>query len=73
MIWPWVMPYSTVDFGVWVTCPFRSKLPYRPLGLVLVVEKLDECVRWVAIRSLRIGRGGARGCNDFLDNGLVGR
>ena len=73
MIWPWIMSYPTVDFGVWIACPFGAKLPYCPFGLVLIIEELDECICRISICPLRVGGGRTGGCNDFLDNGLVGR
>ncbi len=64
MVWPWVVPYSSVNFGVWVPCALGTELPYSPVGAMFIIEKFDECVCRVAIGSLRIGGGGTRRSND---------
>lgn len=55
MVWPWVVPYSMVDFRVRVARALGAELPYCPVGAVLVVEKFDEGVRRVAVGSLWVG------------------
>lgn len=65
VVWPWVMPYPAVDFGVWVPSAFGPEFPYRPMGTMFVVEELDEGVGRVAVGSLGEGRGGTRGCDDY--------
>ena len=67
MIWPWEMSYSIVDLAIRVACAFSSKLPYRPFGAMFVVKEFDEGVSWVAVSALRVCRGRAGCCNDWLD------
>ena len=55
MVRPWEMLYSIVDLTVRVAGPFSAKLPYGPIGAMLIVQKLDEGISWVAVGALRIG------------------
>lgn len=63
MIWPWIMVYVAVDFGVGISCPFCAELPYCPVCFVFVVKELHKSVGGIPIGALGIGRGGAR-CGD---------
>ncbi len=56
MVWPWVVPYPAVDFGIRITGPLGAEFPYRPIGVVLVVEEIDESIGGISICSLRKGR-----------------
>lgn len=58
------MPYSTIYFGIGIASSFGPKLPYCPVGIMLVVEELDESVGRVSVGALRKGRGWAGSCND---------
>lgn len=66
MIRPWVMPYSIVNFTVWVSGPFGAEFPYCPVGAVFVVKEFDKTVGRVAVGTLRVGGGGARRRDDSL-------
>ena len=70
MVGPWVVPYSSVDLGVWVSCSFGTELPYRPVVTMPGIEKVDESICGVAVGSLRVGGGGARCSNNLAQIGL---
>lgn len=64
MVRPGVVPYSTVDFRVWIASPLGPELPYRPAFSMLGVEELDESIGWVSVGAFRVGGRGARGGNN---------
>ena len=64
MVRPWEMLYPVVNLTVRIAGTFSAKLPYGPIGAMLIVQKLDKGVSWVAVSALRIGRGWAR-CGDY--------
>lgn len=66
MVGPWKMFYSIVDLAVRIACTFSAKLPYRPLGTMFVVQEFDKRVGWIAVCTLWICRGRARGSDDWL-------
>lgn len=68
MIGPRKMSYSAIDLGIGISRAFGAKLPYRPMGAVLIIEEFDESVGRVSIGSLRKSRRGARGCNDCWES-----
>lgn len=55
VVGPWVMVNAVIDFSIRVTSALSAEFPYRPIPVVLVVEKLDECISRVAIGALGIG------------------
>ena len=55
MIRPWEVFYSVVDLAVRIAGTFSTELPYRPVGAMFVVKKLDQGVSWVTVSALRIG------------------
>ena len=58
------MPYSTVNFGVWIASPLGPELPYGPAFSMPGIEKLDESIGWIPISAFRVGGRRARGGND---------
>jgi hypothetical protein len=46
---------TVVDFAVWISCSFGTKLPYCPVFSMLRVEELYEGVEGVSICALRVG------------------
>ena len=65
MVRPWEMFYSVVDLAVRIACTFSAKLPYRPHGTMFVVQEFDQGVGWVAVSTLWICRGRARGSDNW--------
>ncbi len=65
VVWPWIVSYSSVDFGVGVSGAFGTELPYRPIDAMFVVQEFDEGVCGVAVSSLGVGGGGTGGSNDW--------
>lgn len=57
------MPDPAIHLTIWIPGPFSAELPYLPLIAVFVVEEFDELVEGVAVRALRVGAAGARGCD----------
>ena len=55
MVRPWEMLYSVVNLTIRIAGSFSAKLPYGPIGAMLIVQKLDQGVSWVAVSALRIG------------------
>lgn len=55
MVRPWEMLYPVVDLAVRVARTFSAKLPYRPVGAMLVVKKSDKGVSRVAVSAAWIG------------------
>ena len=66
MIGPWIVFDSTVYFGIGVTGTFGTKLPNRPISIVLIVQELDESIGGITVRSLRKGRRWAGSSNDLV-------
>lgn len=64
MVWPWIMPYSPVHFGVRIAGAFCTELPYCPMLSMLVVEKFDESVSRIPVGALRVSGRWARGYDD---------
>ena len=56
MVRPWVMSYSLVYFGVWISSTLGTELPYCPVGTMFVVKEFDQGIGGIAIGSLRVGR-----------------
>ncbi len=65
MIGPWVVVYAIVYFTVGIASTFGAKLPYCPILVMFLIEKFDKRICRIPIGTLRICRGGARGCNDW--------
>ena len=55
MVRPREMLYSVVDLAVRIAGTFGAKLPYGPIGAMLIVQKLDKVVSWITVSALRIG------------------
>lgn len=55
MVRPREMLYSVVNLAVRIAGAFSAKLPYGPIGAMLIVQKLDKVVSGVAVSALRIG------------------
>lgn len=64
MIRPWIVPYPTIDFRIWIACALSAEFPYCPIRAVLVVKKFNESVSRVPVSTLRIGGGWSRCCDD---------
>ena len=58
------MPDPAIHLAVWISGPLCAELQYLPFFAVLVVEEFDELVEGVAVRALRVGAAGARGCDE---------
>lgn len=59
VIRPGVVPYSTINFGVWVAGALGPELPNGPAFSMLGVEELDESVGWISIGTFWVGGRGA--------------
>ena len=49
-----VMVYPAIYLSIRVSRALGSEFPYSPIILVFAVEELDQSVKRVAVRSLRV-------------------
>lgn len=49
-----VMVYSAIYLRIRVSRALGSEFPYGPIILMFVVEELDQSIKRVAVRSLRV-------------------
>lgn len=66
MVRPGIVAYTIVDFTIGIASTFRAEFPYCPILVMFVIEESDKSICGIPVGALRIGRGGARRCNDLL-------
>lgn len=54
MVRPWIVVYTMVDFTVGIASTFGTKLPYCPVLVMSIIEKLNEGIRRISIGTLRV-------------------
>lgn len=66
MVGPWIVVYAAIDFRIRIPSTFGTELPYRPVGLVLLIEELDQSICGIAVCAFGVRRGGTGGGHNYM-------